>query len=117
MLKKILKNLQMHHLLKNELNNDDPGVQSEIFIFNPLTCKNEQWWAGNRVRTQGLKVVTRFSNARSKGNKGEEGWEPPHTERPSRYKKDDSRQPRVGRQTRILPRRFTEIRYPRNPRK
>jgi len=45
MLKKILKNLQMHHLLKNELNNDDPGVQNEIFIFNPLTCKNEQWWA------------------------------------------------------------------------
>jgi len=35
----------MHHLLKNELNNDDPGVQSEIFIFNSLTCKNEQWWA------------------------------------------------------------------------
>jgi len=35
----------MHHLLKNELNNDDPGVQSEILIFNPLTCKNEQLWA------------------------------------------------------------------------
>jgi len=50
----------MHHLLRIELNNDNPEVPREILIFNPLALMQKYTMMGTRVLECGHKSYLNF---------------------------------------------------------